>query len=82
MSSIQNRHLAVARLLIENGAEVNAATVHGSTALMLAALSGQLKMVELLLANGSEVGAKTADGETALMLAAKNNYWDVVGKLI
>lgn len=55
-------HIAVARLLLEHGAEVNARDGSGDTPLMRAAESGEPPMAKLLLGHGALVNV-TADGE-------------------
>jgi ankyrin repeat protein len=51
----------------------------GSTALMLAASSGDREIVQELLSKGAEVSAKfTQTGKTALMLAKEKGYDDIV----
>jgi ankyrin repeat protein len=61
-----------AKLLLENGAEVNAADHRGYTALLLAAQYDRdaVELVRLLLDHGADANA-TAEGETPLSLAAK-----------
>ena len=59
------------KLLIENGAEVNARNDGGVTALMWAVNKGSIssdtiKIVQLLIRNGADVNAKTARGKSAL----------------
>src|SRR5262245_4034745 len=56
-------------LLIDRGANVNAANGFGSTALMWAA--PRTPIVRLLLARGADVTAKASDGTTALLVAAR-----------
>ena len=58
--------LEAARLLIENGANVNAKSNDGATALHGAAFFCHTEMVELLVAKGAEVNAKNNKGETPL----------------
>ena len=55
--------------LLENGADVNAANLHGETALILAATQYEPDAVRLLLAKGPNVNSKTDRGRTALMQA-------------
>jgi uncharacterized protein len=59
--------LDAVRSLIDGGADVNATTADGATALMWAA--GDSDKVRLLLDRGAAVNARTADGTTALVAA-------------
>jgi ankyrin repeat protein len=57
-------------LLLERGADVNTANVHGWTALHQAAYGGLPPLVELLLAAGADPGASArGDGGTPLIVA-------------
>ena len=56
-------------LLLDRGADVNAANRYGSTALMWA--GGDASMVKSLLDRGAAVDAQTTDGTTALLVAAR-----------
>ncbi|MBN2433522.1 MAG: ankyrin repeat domain-containing protein [Acidobacteria bacterium] len=60
----------IVRLLIENGADVNATALKGTMPLMYAAQSGNLIVIKMLLDHGAEVNAQTENGATALMAAA------------
>jgi ankyrin repeat protein len=60
---------AAIRLLLQAHANVNRASLHGDTALMVAAYGGTLN--ELLLRAGADINAHNADGVTALMLLAQ-----------
>ena len=64
--------LEAAKLLIEHGAEVNAADHRGYTPLLLAAQHDRdaLELVQFLLEHGADVDA-VAEGETALSLAER-----------
>ena len=57
------------KFLIDHGADVNAETAQGFTALIYASRDGFLKTVEHLITNGAEVDAQTSFGYTALMVS-------------
>ena len=59
----------VARLLLENGVDVNAVDYNHFTTLHVAAQSGLVEVVRVLLEHGADVGAETNSGETAFQLA-------------
>ncbi len=62
------------RMLVDKGANVNAADRRGYTALMRAALSyepGALAVIEYLLAKGANANPKNETGDTALSFAAR-----------
>jgi ankyrin repeat protein len=73
--------LEVARALIERGADVNALSGTGVTALMLAAAHNIAPMVGLLVQSGADVARKSADGKTALEIAQENGNHTVVSTL-
>ena len=68
----------VANLLINKGADVNAATDYGVTPLHTSAGSGHKEIAELLIAKGANVNAKIAlgpkQGLTALDAAIERNH--------
>ena len=71
------------RLLLDAGADPNAADPTGETALMTAARVGTLDAVQLLLDRGAIVDAKDPTfQQTALMVAVRENHPDVVTLLV
>lgn len=60
---------AIARLLIEAGADVNAVQQAGFTPLHAAAMTGQLELAKLLLERGADPRAKADDGRDARAMA-------------
>jgi uncharacterized protein len=61
------------RLLLKQGAPVDARDADGRTALVSAALAGREKVVKTLLAAHSDVDAADRDGLTALIAAARED---------
>ena len=66
-------HVDIVRMLVENGALVEAKNHDALTALMCAALHGHADVVSALLAAGASVSAQDSFGRTALMFAAMAN---------
>lgn len=73
---------AVKRLLVQEGAQVNAKNKDGDTALILAVRRGYRGTVQELLAKGAEVNVKNKDGHTALMFAAWRGDQGIVQDLL
>ena len=69
---------SVLRLLLEDGADVNAQRLNGWTPLHRASYLGVLEVVCLLLEHGADVEAKDNDGKTALQVAADTGRDTVV----
>ena len=58
--------------LLQAGANVNATSPNGTTALMMAVRGGHAGVVELLLAKGADVGHRNDAGATALAWATRS----------
>ncbi|CAK9064066.1 unnamed protein product [Durusdinium trenchii] len=82
-AAAEHGHLEVVCLLLEAGADKNAAgEFFGGTALRAAATRGHLEVVRLLLRAGADKNAATTDREKALMGAAEHGHLDVVRLLL
>ena len=72
----------VTRLLLENGASVNAKKIHGKTALHMASECGELDCVKVLLEFGADLNIQDEEGMTALHHTIENGAFDVAEWLI
>ena len=69
-----NNHFAIAQLLIENGADIEAkATSIEATPLHVACAANSVDIITLLLKKGANVNATTVDGDTSLIFAVIDN---------
>lgn len=64
----------IAKLLIQNGADVNARQQQGVTPLHSAAHNGQNELVHFLIQNGADCNAQTDSGKTALDMAIEKGF--------
>ena len=71
----------VVQVLINAGADIEAAIGYGVRPLMLAAGYGETAVVEVLLKAGADVLAQNEGGYTALMMVKQKHYVDVVNLL-
>jgi hypothetical protein len=75
-------HLAICRLLIDKGAQLEAKNSDGKTPLHLAAYRGHVQIVRLLCDRGADVEARSNSGRRPLHFAAWNGHITVVKELI
>ena len=83
--ALSQRHWDIARVLVEAGANVNATTASGVTALVLAARENSprsLMMVQALLAAHADVNGNFLGADTALGVAASTGSVEVVQALL
>lgn len=83
MEAASGGYIEVGRVLLDKGADVNAAPVPSSrdTALTIAADKGHQKFVDLLLTRGAAVEVKNKKGNSPLWLAANGGHLNVVEAL-
>lgn len=67
-----NGHLEVVDYLLKHGAEVNATTENGSSALFFAARFGHIEVIRLLLKNQADPKIVNENGDTAVDWALKS----------
>ena len=73
---------AVVRMLLNAGANVEAAGEHGTRALMNASRTGNVEVLRVLLAAGADVNALDSQSGTALMHVSRIGALEVLGVLI
>jgi hypothetical protein len=77
-----NGHVEISRLLLQNGADVNARRYGGNTPLHDAAIFGHVDILHLLVENGADLEAQDNDGERALHCAVLNGHLPFIQELI
>ncbi|HYH46650.1 MAG TPA: ankyrin repeat domain-containing protein [Thermoanaerobaculia bacterium] len=70
----------IAALLLDRGADPDAAQIGGYTALHSAAHSGDLEMIDLLLAHGADRERRTDDGRSALDFAREAGHLEAAAR--
>lgn len=74
--------LALVKILLKHGANVNTSDSQGITALMLACQLGHLSVIQELIAHGAEVNKTDIQGHSALFWAINENQYQVCVMLI
>jgi ankyrin repeat protein len=69
---IDEETLKIAKLLIERGADLEAKSKNGNTALLSACRNGRDDLVQLLIDSKADVNAQNGKGHTPLIFAARN----------
>lgn len=80
--AVLNRHIKLVKLLLDNGAEVNARDEDRETPLGVAADDGDLYILKLLISRGANINTKNSCGDTPLTEAAEEGHLDIVKLLI
>jgi len=78
LHAIVNGDVPLVARLLQQGADVNAATRDGWTPLMKACLWERAELVALLLDHGASIDAQTVDGWSALTIARHKGNNDIV----
>ena len=81
LAASRYEHHQMAKMLLNNGAEIDKATNHGWTPLMHASFNGHLEVVKLLIAHKADVHLKDNSGETALDMARQQGHTKVIEAL-
>ena len=72
----------IVKMLLDKGAKVNQKTVDGNSALIFAAIEGNVNSVKLLLESGSSVNESNNEGKTPLIFAVEDDEEEIVKILL
>lgn len=70
----KNGHESIAKLLLNNGADIHSRTENGATPLHFACENGHDSTVQPLLINGADINSRTVNEATPLHFACKNGH--------
>ena len=73
--------MAIAKLLLTNGAKIDSKDNDGETALHEAAKWGHLKLIQFFIGQGANVNAVGSDGRSPVHIAIAHGNIDVVNLL-
>lgn len=62
--AVEQGHIAIVRMLVDKGAEINKADPNGYYPLHYAASHGRIEIVKYLLSKGADANVKSLEGET------------------
>jgi ankyrin repeat protein len=82
LSAARRGHFRLTKLLLDNGADVNARSSSLQTPLHGAAWNGHLTLAELLLQQGADLNAQSNSGQTPLHEAAWNGHFPLAKLLL
>ncbi|MCS5708912.1 ankyrin repeat domain-containing protein [Candidatus Berkiella cookevillensis] len=82
MHAVSKSNGQMTKLLIDNGANVNACDSYQVTVLMHAVLNNNVEIVNLLLENSASININGANRNTPFMCALKNKNLDIVELLL
>ena len=82
MDAVRQRNVKAVTALLENGADVNATTADGTTALDIAALVDDVNIASVLIEKGAKVRSVNRYGVGALWLAAQNGDAALMTRLL
>ena len=80
MIAVRARQTAMVKLLLSRGADVNAESLIGRTALHIGALNNSIEEVKLLLAK-PDINVNARPSVCALFVAARQNHYAIVRML-
>ncbi len=82
IDAIESRNFEQARDIVEQGVPVDTRGKFGATALMRAALHGNVEMLKFLLEHGANPDTQDIGGATSLHIALREGHTEIVGALL
>jgi ankyrin repeat protein len=81
LKASEEGHIEVVKLLLDNGADVNANDGGVYTALMWACMQDYTELVKILLDRGADINVKDVFGQTALTLVSSESDPEILNLL-
>ncbi|ACE06554.1 hypothetical protein Aasi_1229 [Candidatus Amoebophilus asiaticus 5a2] len=81
-AAVENGQLAVVKMFLKKGANIQAKDVEGKSPLHLAARAGHLEIAKLLLEKGADTEARNSYGNSPLHSATKNGQLEIAKLLL
>ncbi|WP_303318540.1 ankyrin repeat domain-containing protein [Flavivirga abyssicola] len=81
-AAIAKENYELCKLLIENGANVDAVQMQNVTALHSAVHRGNLDLIKLLIENNASIDSKMDNGDTALIIAKREGHENIEAYLL
>lgn len=78
ITAVNNEYIEIAKLLLDNNADVNWKDGFNTSAIIYAAATGNQEMVELLLGNGADINDNDGQGNTVLTAAKESKNKDLI----
>ncbi|MDW7682211.1 MAG: ankyrin repeat domain-containing protein, partial [bacterium] len=82
MAAVEGGHLQIIKLLVENGADINAKRKFGYTSLMIAIQRNQVEIAKYLIKVGADIHMFTNINDTPLMFAVEKCQTELLQLLI
>jgi ankyrin repeat protein len=70
------------KCLLKSGANINATSWDGYSAVIKASKEGDIDLIDFLIENGADINARTSHGFTPLLYAAKNGHHSIIELLV
>ena len=80
--AVASSHAALAKWLVENGADVNYRYAKGHSPLLEAAANGKLEIVKMLVEHGADPHMRTVGGKNALNFAQERGHQEIADYLL
>jgi hypothetical protein len=79
---VQNSYDNALEIMVENNGDIDAIDMYGNTALIQAAMTGDIEMAKSLIALGADIDTANEHGHTPLMWASMACDYDMIGLLL
>ena len=82
LETAEHGNLNWLQCLLKSGANINATSWDGYSAVIKASKEGDIDLIDFLIENGADINARTSHGFTPLLYAAKNSHHSIIELLV